>query len=76
LFTRLGRLRLENMNLGILRSHQLAPGVGGLASREMLELRGRMAAMGGSWLVATACRCHGVAQALELARPDRGRHDA
>jgi hypothetical protein len=51
---------------GVLRSHQLAPGVGGLAGAEMLALRDSLAALGGRWLIATACRCHGVAEGLEL----------
>jgi len=72
LFSRLGRLRLGRLSNGVLRSYQLAPGVGGLASREMLALRQRMAS-GGQWLVGAACRCHGVVQALELDPPRPGR---
>lgn len=56
----------------VLRSHQLAPGLGGLKSAEMLALRDELAARGGRWLVATACRCHGILHALELDRPAGG----
>ena len=50
----------------VLRSHQLAPGVGGYRAAELLGLRDRLAAQGGDWLLATACRCHGVAGSLGL----------
>ncbi|MFH1035392.1 MAG: hypothetical protein V1806_12865 [Pseudomonadota bacterium] len=68
LFARLQGLACPGWSLAVLRSHQLAPGVGGLAVAEMLELRRRLAGQGGDWLIATACRCHGVMHALRLSR--------
>jgi hypothetical protein len=60
-----GQLCLDR---AVLRSHQLAPGLGGLNSTEMLALRDRLAERGGRWLMATACCCHGILHALELDR--------
>ncbi len=66
LFQRLARVELPDRNTAVVRSHQLAPGVGGYRSADLLELRGRLAAQGGRWFIATACRCHGVAGSLAL----------
>lgn len=66
LFARLAALSLPGWGVAVLRSHQLAPGVGGLAVSEMLALRRRLAGQGGDWLVGTACRCHGVLHGLAL----------
>lgn len=71
LFAHLQALALPGWGNACLRSRQLAPGVGGLLVSEMLELADRLAAQGGAWLVGTACRCHGVLQALELTSPAR-----
>ncbi|MCB2185179.1 MAG: hypothetical protein KQJ78_02095 [Deltaproteobacteria bacterium] len=57
------------VNRAVLASHQLAPGVGGILLPEVLQLRRQIAALGGAWLVATACRCHGLAHHLNLDRP-------
>ncbi len=67
MYRRLGRMRAPDWRVGVLRSHQLAPGVGGLSSREMLALQAGMAGEGGRWVVGAACRCHGVVHGLELA---------
>lgn len=69
LHLRLAELRRPGFATAVLRSHQLAPGLGGLRFGEMLALRDLLAARAGRWLVATACRCHGVLQALSLVRP-------
>jgi len=51
----------------VLRSRQLAPGVGGYRVGDLQELLGRVKLGGeGKWLVATACKCHGVVSALEV----------
>jgi hypothetical protein len=69
LHDRLTGFALPGFAKAVLRSHQLAPGLGGLKSSEMLALRDRLAERGGRWLVATACRCHGILHALELDQP-------
>ena len=66
LYDRLRGLESCGISHGVLRSHQLAPGVGGLKSAEMLELRNSIRAKAGKWLIATACKCHGVAQLLRF----------
>ncbi len=68
MFQLLAAVRLPGFRTAVVRSRQLAPGVGGLESREMIALRDRLAARGGHWLVGTACRCHGVLQGLALQR--------
>ena len=75
LYERLAGLDLAGWSTGVLRSRQLAPGVGGLLLTEMLALREQMRERGGPWLVATACRCHGVLHGLALAPNRRPRDD-
>ncbi|MCB2226530.1 MAG: hypothetical protein KQH53_07605 [Desulfarculaceae bacterium] len=70
LFDRLARMTLPGHATAVVRSHQLAPGVGGYRASELLALRDRLAAQGGRWLVATACRCHGVINSLEMDTKD------
>lgn len=64
MWRRLAAVAWPQGEVGVLRSRQLAPGVGGLLTREMLHLRQAIAERGGSWLLATACRCHGVVDAV------------
>ena len=71
MYRRLGRIQSPGWRVGVLRSYQLAPGVGGRKSREMLELKGRLESRGGRWLLGAACRCHGVVHGLELAQGAR-----
>jgi hypothetical protein len=49
----------------VLRSWQLAGGVGGYPARSMMGLLGAVAQKPGKYLIGTACRCHGVLDALE-----------
>ncbi len=49
----------------VLRSWQLAPGVGGYPGRSLDELLKAVARAPGKYLVGTSCRCHGVLDALE-----------
>lgn len=66
LHRRLADLRPPGRAVAVLASRQLAPGVGGLARMDMLDLRDRLAAGGDSWMIGTACRCHGVLHGLDL----------
>jgi len=65
---RLAGISLPGYQTRVLRSRQLAPGVGGLPRPELLELRDTLRQSGdnGNWIIGTACRCHGVVQALRL----------
>ncbi|GAB6061697.1 NAD-binding protein [Deferrisoma palaeochoriense] len=60
LFRLLAELDVPPFRPFVLRSHQLAPGVGGYRPEELLSLRDALGAHLGPALVATACRCHGV----------------
>jgi len=44
----------------VIQSRQLGPGVGGYAPSDLFDLAEGIARHHGKWLVATACRCHGV----------------
>lgn len=68
MFERLARIKLPGFETEILRSRQLAPGVGGLKRDELLGLRERIieSGPGSRWVLGTACRCHGVVQALKF----------
>ena len=50
----------------VLRSRQLAPGLGGYRGRELLGLEDLARESAGPLLVATACRCHGVLHGLRF----------
>ncbi len=52
-------------DVAVLRSWQLAPGVGGFPGRSLRELIAGIGSKPGRRLVATSCRCHGVMDALE-----------
>lgn len=66
LHQRLAGLARPGFANAVLVSRQMAPGLGAVAVAEMLFWRDQMARRGGQWLVATACRCHGVLEALTL----------
>lgn len=60
LFEHLGRIELAGAGLVIVRSLQLAPGVGGYRGDYIEEKLLDISRRPGSYLVATSCRCHGV----------------
>jgi hypothetical protein len=64
LYQELASLHLAGYEIRVIPSRQLAPGVGGYPPGRLLDLAQEMKAMEGNVLVATACRCHGVAQVL------------
>lgn len=72
LYRRMARINPPGWKVAVLRSRQLAPGVGGCLSVEMLAIKQRIRAQGGRWLVATSCRCHGVISGLSL--PETPQH--
>jgi len=58
---------LPGYRVHVIRSRQLAPGLGGYSVGELKGLLARVESGGGSkWLVGTACKCHGVVSALEI----------
>ena len=72
MFEMLADILLPGFTTIILRSHQLAPGVGALARQELIDLREkiRKSGQGSGWVIGTACRCHGVVQAMQLGEVD------
>jgi hypothetical protein len=66
LFTLLARIRVPGSFPLVVRSHQLAAGVGGYRPSALRRLMRGVEAARGSVLVATACRCHGVIHALRF----------
>lgn len=60
-----GGVIAAGFDVAVLRSWQLAPGVGGYPVRSLRELLAGIGLKPGRYLVATSCRCHGVMDALE-----------
>lgn len=63
LYTLLENLLLPDFVIQVVRSHQLAPGVGGYSPAALQRLWQQAQGSAGQLLVATACRCHGVVHA-------------
>ncbi len=59
------KILLPGFDAAVLRSWQLAPGVGGYPGRSLNGLLARIVSKPGAYLIATSCRCHGVMDALE-----------
>ena len=72
LFDLLGKLHVPGHSVATIRSFQLAPGVGGYPGSSLKELVSRITRKPGDYTIATACRCHGVIDALR----NRGRTSA
>jgi hypothetical protein len=65
LYDYLANISLQDYSSLVIRSRQLAPGVGGYRPSALWQLHRQMLAADGNVLISTACRCHGVSQALE-----------
>ncbi len=64
LYTELESLKAPGFQVLVLASRQLAPGVGGYPARRLASLLQDLPALPDKLIIATACRCHGVAHAL------------
>jgi hypothetical protein len=71
LFDLIENLKVEGYLIRILRSHQLAPGVGGYQLSALWRLLEEVCSVAEQILVATACRCHGVIDALRFNRKEQ-----
>ncbi len=60
-----GEVPAPGFDVEVLRSWQLAPGVGGYPGRSLKDLLAGIVLKPGGYLIATSCRCHGVMNALE-----------
>ena len=61
------RRMADGLPLTVVRSYSLAPGLGGYPARSLTWLLSRAGQEPGQKMVATACRCHAVIHAFELA---------
>jgi hypothetical protein len=67
LYQRLNQLTFLDFRVHVVRSHQLAPGLGGYKAGDLARLANRLRQEGpGRWLVGTACKCHGTLTAIEV----------
>jgi len=66
LFKDLAEMSRPDYTSLVVRSRQLAPGLGGYRPRDLFDLENRALTVKGKILVATACRCHGVIHGLVL----------
>jgi len=63
----LGRMKPRGYGVHIIRSRQLAPGIGGYLAGDLETLLERVRnGVQKKWLIGTACRCHGTLSAMEL----------
>lgn len=65
LYELFGGIRVPGFDVAVLRSWQLAPGVGGYPVRSLIGMLGKIRSGSAKCLVATSCRCHGVINGLE-----------
>ena len=68
LFDVVRNIEVEGYVTQVVRSHQLAPGVGGYQLSVLWQLLEETRSTEKDILVATACRCHGVIDALKYNR--------
>lgn len=69
LYERLRRLEASGCGVYVVRSRQLAPGLGGYSAGELTKLSGTLSETGPEkWLLGTACKCHGVLTAVRVRR--------
>ncbi len=66
LFEDLGKRDWGGLRMAVLRSRQLAPGLGGYHPQDLIDLEQQVRRTPGSTLVATACKCHGVVHGLRF----------
>ncbi|RJR32732.1 MAG: hypothetical protein C4576_29475 [Desulfobacteraceae bacterium] len=68
LYKRLAEMHAPDRRVHILRSRQLAPGVGGYRVHDLLDLAEEVRLHpNDKWLLGTACRCHGILTAFQMA---------
>jgi len=66
LYKTLEEILYEDFISVVIRSHQLAPGVGGYRPEALKESLGKIAESKGPVLYSTACLCHGVMHAFRI----------
>ena len=67
LYALLRNLNLPPFNIHIIRSHQLAPGLGGYKAGDLKGVAEKVSRnKTGKWILGTACKCHGILTAFEI----------
>ncbi|MBW1999295.1 MAG: hypothetical protein JRJ29_15215 [Deltaproteobacteria bacterium] len=67
LYELLNGLEIPGYYIHVVKSRQMGPGVGGYRVMELKRLKDNILSAGrGKWIIATACKCHGVLSAMEL----------
>jgi len=62
----LAQIRFAEFISVVVRSKQIAPGLGGYQPEDLFTARTAVLAAGGPVLLSTACKCHGVMQAFRI----------
>jgi hypothetical protein len=58
---------LTDFKVYVIRSHQLAPGLGGYKVADLARMAEKLTSDDkGQWLLGTSCRCHGILTAMEI----------
>lgn len=65
LFEELQLVEIPGFAMTVIRSWQLAPGVGGYPAASLSQVLDSIRQASGNHLIATSCRCHGVINALK-----------
>lgn len=60
LYRRIAGLDLAGVNILVVRSYQLAAGVGGIRAADLIRARNFILSQEGTFLLATSCKCHAV----------------
>ncbi|MCP4668372.1 MAG: hypothetical protein GY849_18665, partial [Deltaproteobacteria bacterium] len=67
LYDLLNDLDAGDFRMHVVRSRQLAPGLGGYEAGELEKAAQRIRSEEkGKWLLGTSCKCHGILTALEI----------
>lgn len=72
MFDRIRQVKVSGFDTIVVQSRQLAPGVGGCRPGDLFRVSRRLAENDGKFLVATACRCHGVITPVEACADPEG----
>ena len=66
LYKKLEDISYKDFTSVVIRSHQLAPGVGGYGSQTLKQSLSKVSQSKGPVLFSTACLCHGVVHAIKI----------
>jgi hypothetical protein len=73
LYDLLNRLQAQGFRIHVIRSRQLAPGLGGYGAGDLAEAAKTLRLdEKAKWLLGTSCKCHGILTALEIQKRRNG----